>query len=82
MPHGYFMSTVTSLQFGHTQPIDEVKRKIRTVPQGDQIIRGRGGKTNKYPVVPPGGGHSKYFIIIIIIIPALVALPSTSTSLC
>ena len=53
IPHGYFISTVTSfkyLQFGHTQPMDEAKTKIQTVLQGDQIIRGRGGKTNKYPV--------------------------------
>jgi len=27
----------------------------------DWIIRGRGGKINKYPIVLPGGRHSKYF---------------------
>ena len=27
----------------------------------DRIIRGRGGKINKYPIVLPGGRHSKYF---------------------
>ena len=37
-----------------SQPMDEVKTKIWAVPLGDQIIRGRGGKTNKYQVVLPG----------------------------
>jgi len=34
------------LQVPSIWPMDEVKTKIRTVPQGNQIIRGRGGKTN------------------------------------
>jgi len=39
----------------------EVETKVQTVPQGNWIIRDRGGKTSKHPVVLPGGGRSKYF---------------------